>query len=233
MKRIDFCCIGLTLFLSVGCACSQPQRYAKMRGNPAPMMGFAAAPQEMAAHAAIAQDRVILRRAYLHMETKNIAQAVQQVAKIINESGGYIDNSSISQESNASITARIPKEKFDITLQQITGTGKEKERRMSAEDVTEQVTDIEATLSNKKALRDRLRKLIERANEVKDIGALEEQLARLQSEIDSMEGRLKYIRTTEQLVPVDVYFTRQVVLGPLGYVVKGITWAIGKLFVIN
>jgi hypothetical protein len=50
-------------------------------------------------------------------------------------------------------------------------------------------------LKNKTALRDRLRALLAQAKDVKDILSVEEQLTRLQTEIDAMESWLKSIRS--------------------------------------
>ena len=74
-----------------------------------------------------------------------------------------------------------------LCIDGLSGLGDETDRRVTAEDVTEIVIDLVARLKNKIALRDRLRKLLDRAQDVKEVLVVEEQLTRIQSEIDSME----------------------------------------------
>nr|HQP92279.1 DUF4349 domain-containing protein [Candidatus Omnitrophota bacterium] len=78
---------------------------------------------------------------------------------------------------------------------------------MSAEDVTEQYVDLEARLKNLKLVRDRLTKIMnERARDVKDILSIESELSRVGGDIESMEGRIKYLDRQVALSSISVYF---------------------------
>jgi hypothetical protein len=64
------------------------------------------------------------------------------------------------------------------------------ERRVEREDKTMQVVDVEARLKNLAELRDRLRNLLtQRSGALKDILETERELARVQSELDSMSAQ--------------------------------------------
>ena len=49
----------------------------------------------------------------------------------------------------------------------------------------------------------------------------------------TMEGRLKKLRSQVQYASVNLFLERETVLGPLGYLGKGILWVLEKLFVIQ
>jgi len=179
-----------------------------------------------------AADRLLIKRASLEIEADDVAKTAQEAASIADGVGGYVENTWTGDE-RASLTLRVPAAELGDILDRLAALGKEKERRVSSEDVTDTVIDLEATLKNKIALRDRLRALLERAKDVKEVLAVEEQLTRLQSEIDSMEGRLKSLRGKVQLATIDLSIQRKHILGPVSYVAKGVGWLIAKLFIIR
>ncbi len=69
--------------------------------------------------------------------------------------------------------------------------------------------------------------------DVKDVIAIEEQLTRLQSEIDYIEGHLKKMKGKIELSYLELKIKEKIVLGPLGYVTKGVVWIVTKLFVMS
>jgi len=83
------------------------------------------------------------------------------------------------------------------------------------------------------ALRDRLRALLDKAQDVKDILAIEKELGRVQGDIDSMQARLKSLKGKVDLSSITVSIKRKRILGPLGYVLRGAWWTVEKLFVIQ
>jgi len=104
---------------------------------------------------------------------------------------------------------------------------------ISSKDVTEQYIDTNARLKNKIILRNKLKKLLDKAKDVKDILAIERELNRVQSDIDSMQGRMNFLKSKIKFAKLDVYFHRKPILGPLGYVFKGVWWGVEKMFVIR
>jgi hypothetical protein len=178
-------------------------------------------------------ERVILRSARQTIETRDVRGAVTHVEAIARSAGGHVESSSVTDTRGANVSLRIPSAGLDATMDRIAALGNETERRVSARDVTEEVVDLQAVLANKTALRDRLRALLAQAKDVKDIVAVEEQLTRLQGELDSMEGRLKSIRSQADLAALEVDLEPARILGPVGYVLKGAWWLVEKLFVIR
>jgi len=111
--------------------------------------------------------------------------------------------------------------------------GKVTSRNVQIEDVTEQWIDLQAKVSNLRALRDRLRKLLNQTKNVKEMLEVEKELTRVQSELDSLEGKTKAIKNHVAYSKLTVRIRQKSILGPIGAVGKGAWWGIKKLFVLQ
>ena len=177
--------------------------------------------------------RAIIRSASIRVSVRDPDFAASQVTLLVEGRGGYVEHSRTTRERGASLRIRIPSDQLSTTLDEIAALGNEEQRETTARDVTEQLADLEAAAANNRALRDRLRLLLERAETVEEVLKVEAQLTRLQTEIDRQEGRVKRLRSEVDLSSVSVSLERRRILGPLGFVVKGIGWVVKKLFVIQ
>ena len=181
----------------------------------------------------VAQGRMLVWRAWLSLEVSNVHDALSRVTDIAKQSGGYIENKSESGESEAHAILRVPADSLAPVITSLESVGKVTSRSVSSEGVTEQYLDLDARMKTMIALRDRLRALLDKARDIKDILAIEKELGRVQADIDSMQARLKALKGMVDLSSLDVSIERKRILGPLGYVFKGIWWAVEKLFVIQ
>ncbi len=179
------------------------------------------------------QSRMLIWRAWLSLEVASVSNAVSGVIDIARQSGGYVENRSDSGDERANVTLRVPVDSLKPAMASLESIGKVTSRRVSSEDVTEQYVDIDARLKTMVALRDRLRALLDKAQDVKDLLAIEKELGRVQADIDSMQARLKALKGKVDLASIDVSINRRRILGPLGYVLKGAWWTVEKLFVIQ
>lgn len=182
--------------------------------------------------------RLFVRTASIDVAVASVQQAAEEAVRFTEQAGGYIHDSSMTKDGRGTFDLRIPAAQLDAVLGQLATLGEEKSRRVSTEDVTDQVTDLDAELANKRALRDRLRDLLARAKDVKDVLAVENELTRVQTDIDSLEARLKKMRDDVAFSSVSLTLLPQTekqsrILGPLGYLYVGTKWFVTKLFVIR
>lgn len=232
MKRLTLAVmasLGILVFVS-GCAKTSYKRAAL--GGASPSMAAAPAPAS-ASMTEVRADRMLIWNAHLNLEVRNVSNAVAQAVALTEQHGGFVEQKSDSGETSGSVTLRIPSKSFNAAIAGLEGLGTVTYRNVSGEDVTEQYIDIEARLKNKIVLRDRLQQLLEKATEVKDILAIETELNRVQSDIDSMEGRIKSLKGQVDYATVYLRLQRKPIPGPLGLVLKGIWWTVEKLFVIR
>ena len=93
------------------------------------------------------------------------------------------------------MTIRIPSENFEKFISTLEkGSEKLLYKNISARDVTEEFIDIEARLNTKKEVEKRYIQLLSKAKNIKEILEVEEKLRVLREEIESKEGRLKYLK---------------------------------------
>ncbi len=218
MNRMMSLCVRAALILSVaGCASSRAAMEPRGAGSEQPTQ---------------TAERLLIKRGALTVVVKDVALAAKAAERAVKDAGGYVE-SCRRGESEVEMTVRAPAGKLEEVMDVIARLGSATSREVSAEDVTDQVMDLEAQLKNKTALRNRLRKLLDRAKDVKDVLAIEEQLTRVQTEIDTLAGRLKRMKGRVAMSRLRVNLKRRTVYGPLGLLFVGIKWAATKLFVLS
>ncbi len=177
--------------------------------------------------------RLLIWRGSISMEVSSVSNAVSRVEEITVQVGGHVESKSDSGEERAHMRLRVPAESLKPSMALLESIGRVTSRSLTSQDVTEQYVDIDARLQTMVTLRDRLRALLDRAEDVKDILAIERELGRVQADIDAMQARLNTLKGSVELATVSVTIRRKRILGPLGYFFKGAWWTVQKLFVIQ
>lgn len=132
-----------------------------------------------------------LETASLNNTRKQIDQLIQTYEAYIAEENQYNYSSRIEQQ----ITLRIPSDHFDKMVGDLLSLiPVVTYKQVKVVDVTEEYIDVQARLKNKKELESRYINLLSEANHVSEILAIEEQLGKHREEIESIEGRLKYLQ---------------------------------------
>jgi hypothetical protein len=206
--------------------CTSAAHFASYKAPSAALVGASAGSEVRA-------DRMLVWKAWLEMEVWNVSNAVAQATAVAQQQGGFVEQKSGGEEASATLRLRVPAAKLKAAVGALEELGTVTHRNLSSEDVTEQYVDVEARLKNKIVLRDRLKQLLDKAVSVKDVLAIETELNRVQADLDSMAARLKVLKGQADLATIEVSFTRQAILGPLGYVCKGLWGCVEKLFVIR
>ena len=152
----------------------------------------AAAPAAQAAP--VTDERKIIRHGSVGLEVSSVEEALTEIKELVTAAGGYITNESVSQDEystkSGSILCRVPADELDATLAALSDLGDVDYVSISANDITEQYFDLEVRMDNQKQLEVRLVELLKRpTNELADLLAAERELARVRTDIDSMEGR--------------------------------------------
>jgi hypothetical protein len=176
-------------------------------------------------------DRMLVRRATVELEVdepQNIAVSARTIAQGL---GGYIERSSEASGRMVRVTMRVPTAALDAAMDAVSRLGRLRARRLSTDDVTEQIVDLDARATTLRATRDRLRRLLERTESIGEIVTVEREVARIQGELEMLEARLEYLRRRANFAELDIDAGPRRVLGPLGFVLKGAATLVEKLFV--
>jgi hypothetical protein len=201
----------------------------------ADMGGFAAGKAMAMSADAPAQSRVIIRTGSIEVVVAEPEVTAAKLSASVDRLGGYVSDSTTGEKS-VHLAARVPSEKLESFLDEVAGQGEVRSRSISAQDVTETVADLQAEIDNLVALRDRLRVLLDKAANVKEVLQVEQELTRVQIRLDSLMSHKQRIDKDVALSAVNVSLTAAPeprILGPFGLLYEGMKWFAIKLFVIS
>lgn len=154
------------------------------------------------------QSRKLIYTANLRLRVENVEEAGKIIRAAVAKSGGYIAHEEYERNvysQQVSAIFRVPAEKFDITLKEISAAAATVENRnVKAEDVTAEFIDISARLAAKKDVETRYRELLKQAKSISEILEIEEKIGAIHSEIESSQGRLNYLSNQEKYSTVEV-----------------------------
>lgn len=145
--------------------------------------------------------RKLIRNVSMSVETDAFDNLINQLHSKVTELTGYIEQSDISGSSitynnvrpdrYASITARVPSDKLDQFIQIVESSGNVTNKSESTQDVTLQYSDLESRKKTLTVEQERIWSLLEKADTLEAVIALEERLSEIRYELESMESRLK------------------------------------------
>jgi hypothetical protein len=155
-------------------------------------------------------NRKLIRNGSIDFKVKEVKQTKIEIEKICKELNAYISNESennFGDRLQYNQTIRVPADKFDALLTRIESLAvKVENKNISTEDVTEEFIDVEARLNTKKELETRYLEILKQAKTVEEIISVESQIANVRSEIESMQGRLEYLKNQVSLSTINVSY---------------------------
>lgn len=178
------------------------------------------------------RDRLIVYTGYIAVKVRFLTDIEQKIFAVVKEAKGYVAQSRMEEEEYTA-TLRVPARDLDAVMNTLGALGNVERRSVRAEDVTDQHIDYTAKLKNLEVLRNQLRELLGRAKTVKETLEVEQELSRVQSQIDSLQGQLNALNGRISYSTLEVRVTPTRIYGPIGYVVRGASWLVKKLFVIR
>lgn len=155
-------------------------------------------------------ERKLIRNGTLEFQTEEVKKTKEEIQMICKELDAYISSESennYGERLQYNQVIRVPSNKFDELILRIEPLAKKIENKnISTEDVTEEFIDVEARLKTKKELEARYREILAQAKTVEDIISIESQIANVRAEIESMEGRLKYLKNQVSFSTLNVTY---------------------------
>jgi hypothetical protein len=143
--------------------------------------------------------RMIIHSGTMNLEVDKYDETEGKIKDITNRFNGYVTNTisslNASGKKQGTITIRIPSEKFDGLLSEISKIRKVMNQNISGKDVTEEYMDSEARLKTQRELESRLLKLLEeKTARLTDVVDVEQKLAGVRENIEKTEGRMRYLK---------------------------------------
>lgn len=156
----------------------------------------------------------LIKEANISIEVKEIEWAFEEIKKIVKNNKGYFTKEEdYLYDYSRSIHAliRVPAQNFDVLIGQIIEIAKKVESKtIEVKDVTEEFVDMQARLNTKKNIEKRYLEILKKANTINDILKVEEYLGKIREEIESIEGRLKYLQNKVNYCTIDLHINQRI-----------------------
>lgn len=162
--------------------------------------------------ASVYQDAKLIRRARLQIQTETFDQAAQALEDLVAQCGGYFERASVeggslrNQNANryGDYTIRLPQEQFDAFLGRTGELGYVVSQSETSENVSQQYYDTQAHLKAQRTKQERLLALLEKADSMETIVALEDALSDVEYEIESLTTTLNQYDSLISFSTVDL-----------------------------
>ncbi|WP_051661820.1 DUF4349 domain-containing protein [Streptomyces noursei] len=127
------------------------------------------------------------------MRTTDVPGALTRARGAVADAGGYPADETTDRDPDgrhrSKVVLRVPPEHYDALLARLSGLGEVLSREVSAQDVTDQVVDVDSRVTSQRASVARIRALMDRASSLSDIAALESQLSTREADLESLEAQ--------------------------------------------
>ncbi|WP_197528604.1 DUF4349 domain-containing protein [Aeoliella mucimassa] len=154
-----------------------------------------------------AENRKLIYTATVDIVVDNFDQMESAVSVLVKKHGGFIASSNVNlnqgDRRSGTWVVRIPVASFESFLQSTGDMGVPENLKRDTQDVTEEYVDLEARIRSKQKLEQRVLELLDsNKGEIKDVIEVERELSRVRTEIEQMEGRLRYLTDRAELTTV-------------------------------
>jgi hypothetical protein len=145
----------------------------------------------------LAPAQAIVYTADLTMRSGDVTRAAGQAKSLVAAAGGYVGNENATENPgsrpSATITFKIPSARYQGVLDQLASSriGSRVSLRQQADDVTQEVADVDSRVKSAKAALASFRKLLDKASDVDDVVRLEQEIADREADLESLEARQK------------------------------------------
>lgn len=143
-------------------------------------------------------ERKLIKNAEMLLLVDNYDRATESLKNKVRALNGYITNESANVidargSKRGYLEVRIPQYRFDEFLSGVNNLGKLKNSHIYTQDVTEEYIDVESRLRTMHTKEDRLLDILTQSGKLSDILAVENELANTRAQLESFEGRLRYL----------------------------------------
>lgn len=157
---------------------------------------------------------MVIRNKDLSLEVVDVNKAYGEIDKLVSRSDGYVESTNFSRDSNGAayygyIKVKIPNDVFEKTLAEIRKTGLVKSMNENSQDVTLEYVDNKARLRNLRLQEKRYLALLDRANSIDEILAVEGQVSSVREQIEQLTGRINYLKNAASYVTLSITLNKK------------------------
>ncbi|WP_158562809.1 DUF4349 domain-containing protein [Marinitenerispora sediminis] len=136
-------------------------------------------------------ERTVVHTADMSVRVADVDEAADAAREKVAEAGGYVAGESLGGDgpAGATLSVRVPVDRYEEALDAFGDLGDRLRLERTVEDVTEEVADVESRVASARATLERLRALLDDADNVRDVLAVESEISTRQAELEALQAR--------------------------------------------
>lgn len=156
----------------------------------------------------LAPAQAIVYTANLTVRAADITGAAAQAKQIVAAAGGYVGNENATDASgsrpSATITFKIPSARYPGVLDQLGSSrlGRRLSLQQQADDVTQEVADVDSRIRSANATLASFRTLLGKATSVSEVIRVEQEISGREADLESLQTRQKALRAQTSFATV-------------------------------
>jgi predicted RNase H-like nuclease (RuvC/YqgF family) len=166
---------------------------------------------------------MIIRNANMSLVVRDAADVLQKVTALVDAKGGYVADAKQWKEREqvrASATLRVPATQLMPLLAAIRGFAiRVESENVTAQDVSQEYSDLSAQLRNLQATETELRELLktvrERTQKASEIMEIYTEITKVRGEIEQIQGRIQYLSQMTSLSTISLELIPDVLAAPV------------------
>lgn len=152
---------------------------------------------------------MLIRHGQASVEVRRVEDAVAQMRQTAAQFGGFVANTALrtgrEEQRSATLELRVPTGQFDALLGALGTLGKVESITANAQDVGDEYVDLGARAANARRLEARLVEMVAtRTGKLSDLLTVEQELARVRTEIERYDARLRWLERRTALSSLDI-----------------------------
>jgi hypothetical protein len=162
----------------------------------------------------LVEQQAVIKNGAVSLRSDDVGKTRFDVQALLDEHNGQIaDEQTETDETGSALRSRmvlrVPAADFDDVMAELGRLAQLASTTSSAEDVTTQVIDVDAQIKVQEASVQRVRQLLTRAQSIRDIMAIESELANRQAQLDSLTQQQAYLKNQTSLATIKVSIERK------------------------
>ncbi|MEU7059729.1 DUF4349 domain-containing protein [Streptomyces sp. NPDC046197] len=154
----------------------------------------------------------IIRTASLTVQVRDVPKALDAARTAAETAGGYVGDETTSRDDEGNeqtrVVLRVPTDRYDQVMTALRGTGRLVDRTAKAEDVTDQVVDVDSRVRSQRASVARVRALMDRASSLSDVVTLESELSRREADLEALLAQQASLKDRTSLATITLSLSR-------------------------
>jgi hypothetical protein len=160
----------------------------------------AAKPAESAARTDtdIAPQQALIRKGNVALRADDVGRAQIEVQKVVDTYAGQVTDEKSQSDDDGKVAftrmvLRVPSEDFPKAVEDLKDIGELESATTNQDDVTSEVIDVQTRLKVQKRSIARISVLFQRAQNIRDIMAIESELSQRQADLEALEQQAAYL----------------------------------------